>query len=91
MQCFRCPAFVAHLVFAHTATDEAGLSDCARKMFPKIRELALPTWVIGAPHGPGPAAKAPVLKVWPEHGTLDFLSPDEFNPLVEALQRAHCG
>ena len=91
IQCFRCEAFVAHLVFADTATDEAGLSDCARKMFPKIRELALPTWVIGAADGPGPTAKSPVIKVWPERGKLELLSPEEFNPRVEALQQAHCG
>ena len=28
--------------------------------------------------------------VWPEREALEFLSPDEFNPRVEALQRAHC-
>ena len=51
MQCERCGAPVALLIFADDATDRGGLEDYARLMYPKVVELNLPTWVISIPSG----------------------------------------
>jgi hypothetical protein len=68
MLCERCDAGVALLIFADNAADEGGLEDYARLMFPRLRELNLPTWVIGPPQGGGPMPERPadILRVWPE-------------------------
>jgi len=45
VQCDRCDAFVAHIVFANEATGT--MEDHARLMYGRIRELGLPAWVLG--------------------------------------------
>lgn len=92
MQCERCDARVALLIFADHATDHGGLEDYARRMYPQIRQLNLPTWVIGSPTGtePLPERPADILKVWPEREPIRRLRPDEFNPIIDQLAWAHC-
>lgn len=93
IQCVRCDAGVALLIFADRATDHGGLEDYARKMYQQVAELNLPTYVIGPPVGdaPGPERPATILKIWPEREPVRRLRPDEFNPIIGALARAHCG
>ena len=93
MQCERCDAGVALLIFADDATDHGGLEDYARLMYQQIQTTDLPTWVIGPPQGEGPLPERPadILKVWPRREPVRRLRPDEFNPIVAALARAHCG
>jgi hypothetical protein len=66
IQCEKCGEFVAILIFADEAKDASGLEDCARMMFPKIREWNLPTWIIGPPMGDALSLDPParILKVW---------------------------
>jgi len=92
MQCERCGAFVALLIFADDATDRGGLEDYARLMYPRVVELNLPTWVIGPPieGEPSPESPADILKIWPEREALCQLRPDEFNSIIEALATTHC-
>ncbi len=45
VQCDRCDAFMAHIVFADEATGT--MEDHARLMYGRIRELGLPAWVLG--------------------------------------------
>jgi hypothetical protein len=92
MQCERCDAGVALLIFADRATDHGGLEDYARKMYAQVKQVNLPTYVIGPPVGdePLPERPADILKIWPEREPLRRLRPDEFNPILEALARAHC-
>jgi hypothetical protein len=80
------------LIFAEQATDQGGLEDAARLMYPKMMELQVPTWVIGAQTGsdPLPERPAPILRVWPERGPVRLLRPAEFNPLIERLAQTHC-
>jgi hypothetical protein len=92
MQCARCNAGVALLIFADEATDHGGLEDDARLMSEQIQATDLPTWVIGPPQGdePLPERPADMLKVWPRREPVRRLRPDEFNPIIAALARAHC-
>lgn len=92
VRCERCEAHVALLIFAEQATDQGGLEDAARMMYPKIAELKVPTWVVGAQTGnaPAPERPAPILKVWPEREPVRLLRPDEFNPLIERMVKTHC-
>jgi hypothetical protein len=92
MQCERCDAGVALLIFADDATDHGGLEDYARLMYAQIQATDLPTWVIGPPQGkePLPERPADILKVWPRREPVHRLRPDEFNPIIQALARAHC-
>ena len=92
MQCEKCGAFVALLIFADDATDCGGLEDYVRLMYPKIVELNLPTWVIGPPIDSEPSSESPadILKIWPEREALCQLRPDEFNAIIEALATTHC-
>lgn len=93
MQCERCDAGVALLIFADRATDHGGLEDYARKMYQQIVQMNVPTWVIGPPVGDAPLPERPadILKVWPEREPVQRLRPDEFNPIVGEFARAHCG
>lgn len=92
MQCERCDAGVALLIFAPEATDPGRFEDYARKMYPEYTRLDLPTWIIGPDLGGGPLMERPaeILQVWPERGEIERLRPAEFNPRVEALAAAHC-
>ena len=75
------------LIFAEQATDQGGLEDAARRMYPKIQELNVPTWVIGAQTGSEPLPELPalILKVWPEREAVRRLRPEEFNPMIARL------
>lgn len=92
IQCERCGAGVALLIFADEATDVGGLEDYARLMYQQIRTTNLPTWVIGPPRGtePLPERPADILKVWPTREPVQRLRPDDLNPIVDTLARAHC-
>ena len=92
MQCERCGANVALLIFADDDADRGGLEDCARLMYPKVVELNIPTWVIGPPieSEPSPESPADILKIWPEREAIRQLRPDEFNPIIAALATTHC-
>ena len=54
--------------------------------------MNVPTYVIGLALGDGPLMDRPadILKIWPEREAMQRLRPDEFNPLLDQLARAHC-
>ncbi|MGH0004760.1 hypothetical protein ACQU0X_32235 [Pseudovibrio ascidiaceicola] len=91
-QCGRCNGYYAHLVFAENPATRGELENIARLMFDKIKQLNLPTWIIGAPMEAGvpESAKSMVLKVWPERQEMQFLTPDEFNAILGSLESEHC-
>ena len=94
IQCERCDAIVALLIFADNATDQGGLEDYARLMHAQVRAFNVPTWVIGPPTGAEPLPDerpADILKIWPEREPVQRLSPEEFNPLLDPLIQGHCG
>ena len=92
IQCKRCGAGVALLIFADDAIDRGGLEDYARLMYPKVVELNVPIWVIGPPINGKPSSDslADVLKIWPEREAIRQIRPDEFDPIIEALATTHC-
>jgi hypothetical protein len=90
MQCVKCDAYVAMLVFADNALTPDRLEDYAQMMYPKYSEMGLPTWVIGAPLNNSMDAPAYFLKVWPEREPACLLTPDEFDPVICKLQGSHC-
>ncbi|MEM9803853.1 MAG: hypothetical protein AAF959_01120 [Cyanobacteria bacterium P01_D01_bin.56] len=89
--CERCGAGVALLVFADRAHNEGDMEDYARKMYPRYKELNLPTWVVGPPLGvPSDNTQAMTSKVWPEREPLQRLSPNQVNKQLDILLDAHC-
>ncbi|WP_239689878.1 hypothetical protein [Pseudomonas syringae] len=90
--CEVCNHLVALVVFAENATDLGQLEDCARMMYMQYAWHNVPTWIIGPQYGRGliPQRRANVLQVWPQHGFLESLRPEEFNPRTEALATQHC-
>ncbi len=92
IQCGQCDAGVALLIFAPGATDMGRFEDYARRMYKQIGEMKVPTYIIGPELGDGPMRDRPadILKVWPEREPMQWLRPDEFNPLLDELTQAHC-
>ena len=58
MQCERCDAGVALLIFADQATDHGGLEDYARKMYPQVQQVQPSDLGDWATHRRGAAAGA---------------------------------
>jgi len=90
MQCCRCDAFVAVLVFVPGATDAGRFEDYARLMYPECSRRGLPTWIIGPALGPGPEDPADILQVWPMRQPIQRLTPGQFNPRLSGLAARHC-
>lgn len=90
MQCRRCDAFVAMLVFAPGATDAGRFEDHARMMYPECSQRDLPTWIIGPALGPGLEDSADIMQVWPKRKQIQRLTPGQFNPRLDRLATRHC-
>jgi hypothetical protein len=89
IQCERCGAGVALLIFAPGATDPGRFEDYARRMYQQVVQMNMLTYVIGPSLGDGPLMDWPVdiLKIWHEREAMQRLRPEEFNPLLDALAR----
>jgi hypothetical protein len=90
MQCVKCGAHVAMLIFADNAWTPDHLEDYARMMYPNYSKMGLPTWIIGSPLDNSVDAPAYFLKVWPEREPVCSLTPDEFDPVICKIQESHC-
>ena len=92
IQCERCNAIVALLIFADQVTDIGRLEDYARLMHAQVKSFDVPTWVIGPPTGtePLPERPADILKIWPQREPIQRLRPAEFNPILDPLIEGHC-
>jgi hypothetical protein len=89
VQCDRCDAFVAHIVFADEATGT--MEDHARLMYGRIRELGLPTWVLGPIHERGRrAGQAELLAVYPAREPTRWVTEAEFDAMMDAITGVHC-
>lgn len=91
IRCDTCQAHVALLIFAQ-ATEQGGLEDAARLMSPTMRELNVPTWVVGAQIGtePLPERPAPIMQVWPTREPVQLVRPAVFHPVIARLAQTHC-
>lgn len=92
VHCERCNAGAALIVHADNATDEAGIEDYARKMYSKVANMDLPTWVIGPQLGDGDpeTLRAYVLKLWPERQPAQKLTPPEVRAQIDPVVDRHC-
>jgi len=93
LPCARCGTNVAMLIFADDATDSGRFEDCARKMKLVYTGLNVPTWIIGPPiSGPWRLVDRPsdVMRVWPERGEPERLSPAQLEAVTHALCPKHC-
>ena len=90
--CKKCGANVGLLIFADVGNDMGVLEDAARIMHKKIIEFNVPTWVIGEISGKGDPMKnkAKILKAHPQREPAFEASPEEFNPILDALEDGHC-
>ena len=80
MQCERCGAIAASLIFID-GSESCDFEDCARLMYREYSRGTAPVWIIGPPvgRGPEPERAADILKVWPECGPIRRLRPAQFN------------
>ena len=89
VQCDRCDAFVAHIVFADEATGT--LEDHARLMHGRIRELGLPAWVLGPIQERGRhPGQAEMLAVYPAREPVRWVTEAEFDAMMDAITGIHC-
>jgi len=89
VQCDRCDAFVAHIVFADEATGT--MEDHARVMHRRIRELGLPAWVRGPIQERGRhAGLAELLAVYPKREPARWVTEAEFGTMMDAITGVHC-
>lgn len=92
LPCPKCNKIVAHLIFADNAENQAEMEDNYRLAYPKIKEMNVPTWVIGKEEIYSPKnIIAFVMKVWPKKDeTAVKVSFDEFNLMLNKTQNGHC-
>jgi len=89
VQCDRCGAFVAHIVFADEATGT--MEDHARVMHRRIRALGLPAWVLGPIQERGRrAGQAELLAVYPAREPVRWVTEAEFDAMMDAITGVHC-
>jgi len=89
VQCDRCDAFVAHIVFADEAT--GALEDHAWLMYGRTRELGLPAWVLGPIRERGRhAGQAELLAVYPAREPARWVTEAEFDAMMDAITGVHC-
>lgn len=89
--CERCGYNAALLIFAYDARTAADFEDYARKMYPKIKALNVPTWIIGEALGvEGFETPSSMLKVWPYREALRQMTPTDFNLELDELLAKHC-
>jgi hypothetical protein len=92
LPCLKCNKIVAHLIFADDSEDQHKLEDYFRLMYPKIKEIDVPTWIVGKEEIYSPKNIITfVMKVWPKKDeTAVKVSFDEFNLMLNKIQNGHC-
>ncbi len=93
LPCDDCNAPAAMLLYAESNTN-AGIEDIARLMFDNLKDLAVPTWIVG------PEKKIIIdgqegiqslsLKIWPEREKIKTVTSFELHPIFENLMQNHC-
>jgi len=92
MQCVRCGAFVAMLIYADDAKTPDRLEDYARLMYPNYELLKdepahMGHWCVFRKYA---AFACLHFEDWPEREPGQCLRPDEFNPKLDRTQESHC-
>ena len=90
--CTRCGQDMLLLIFGDQARDAEGLRAYERLMHEAIVARGLPAYVLGAPDGDGTLDDTPslLLRVWPEPGELQRVTPGAWDGLMDQWSQAHC-
>jgi len=92
--CEKCNKPTSLLVFAPDADNEGKLEDYNRRMFSKIKDFDVPTWIIG--YGKDviingqPENECLIAKVWPKREKARIITSAELNPIIDGLMENHC-
>lgn len=92
--CETCKVVTAMVIFADDAEDQARLEDYARMMYSEIKEVNVPTWIVGKEtanivNGKD-LRKSLVLKVRPDREEAKITTPDDLMDIVDKLTETHC-
>ncbi len=94
MPCEKCNVPTAMLILAPDAFTADRLEDYARLMYEKVKELNVPTWIVGAEKeiiiNGDAVGEALVLKVWPKREKAKIIPSSDLNPQLDALMQEHC-
>jgi hypothetical protein len=91
--CTRCNKGTAMIIFADDAKTEAALENCARKMYSTLRELNIPTWIVGPEQRrtfTNNIEGTLTLKVWPDREEMRIIPEEELNQILDQLMHNHC-
>ena len=93
--CNKCNQVVAVMISAHDAQTQGELEDYASKMYSKIRELNVPTWVVGREReitlsNGKKTGEAISMKIWPNKENPEIIEAELFNKMIDQLIDSHC-
>ena len=94
MPCEKCGAVTAMLIISGGDTEDE-LEDYARIMFSKVKELDVPTWVLGYEKevtgvNGKKCGEALVMRIWPEREAARVMLSTELDPILDELMGTHC-
>ena len=94
MPCNICATTVAAMVIAEDAYTVDQLEDHARMAFAKIKNLNVPTWIVGTKQkiliNDNMVEEALVLKIWPQREAARIIYPVELHHIFSKLMKNHC-
>lgn len=94
MRCEKCNASVAQMIIAEDAETADRLEDYARITFPKLKELNVPAWIVGAERevrvNGAFAGEALVMPVWPKKEKASHVLSIDLNAKFDVLVKNHC-
>lgn len=93
--CPVCNEITAMMLFDDNATTQGELEDHVRLMYSKVKELNVPTWVVGKEIEMESLdgikyAKAISMKVWPNREEVKYIDSNEFNHMIDTYMNSHC-
>jgi len=94
MPCAKCGTITSLMVFAPEASTLGQLENYARRMFAKIKEQNVPTWIVGEETeiliDGQLAGEALVLKVWPKREPARIINSIGLNAMFDDFMDNHC-
>ena len=93
--CNNCNQVVAMMISAHDAQTQGDLENYASKMYSKVTELNVPTWVVGREReitlpNARKTGEAILIKIWPGRENPEIIEADLFNEMIDKLMNNHC-
>ena len=88
LPCVKCEKTVAHIIYSR-GTTSGETEDCYRMMYSKLKEVNLPTWIVG--HENRLSGDVLVLKSWPERDKqASWVNGNNFDVMIKKIQNSHC-